>query len=294
VLGIVFITFLLLVTKKRFNSMINLLCTVRECRKVLQKLEKTFVCPSGHNFDISRSGYVNLLGPQDRRSLKPGDNQQIVNARYRLLMSGQDDCVVREIAETIKNFTFANQPKILDVGCGEGFYLNQVMNTLFSVKASGLDISLAGIDLAARRYKEVTWVIANADRFLPYPDGEFDVIMSITARKNPSEFSRVLSQEGYLLIVVPAPEDLIELREVLMGEGVLQDRAEKTLDIFAKDFVFLHSNIVTYQERVSKDLLADLLLTTYRGARYREQERFGQANEMTVTFSRQIFCFRPK
>lgn len=273
--------------------MINLLCTVRDCRKPLQKLGKTYVCPIGHSFDISRSGYVNLLQPQDRRSLNPGDSQQTVAARYRLLMSGQDNSVVSKLAETIKNFAFPNQPKILDVGCGEGFYLNSLINTL-PIKASGLDISLAAIDLASRNYKNATWIIANADRFLPYPDKEFDVVMSITARKNPSEFSRVLSSEGYLLIVVPAPDDLIELREILMGKGVLRDRSEQTLSTFTENFILLHSSTINYQQHLSKNLLADLLLTTYRGARHREQERFDQINEMTVTFSRQIFCFRPK
>ncbi|KAF0248456.1 MAG: 23S rRNA (guanine745-N1)-methyltransferase, partial [bacterium] len=188
--------------------MIDLLCTVRECRKLLQKIEKTLVCPLGHNFDISRSGYVNLLQPQDRRSLSPGDSQQTVAARYRLLTAGQDNLFVKAIIDTIKGFAFPNTPKILDVGCGEGFYLNSIMKE-YQVKASGLDISVAAIDLAARHYQKATWVVANADRFLPYPDKEFDIVMSITARKNPSEFRRVLLPQGYLLIVVHAPDDLV-------------------------------------------------------------------------------------
>lgn len=273
--------------------MINLLCTVRNCHKALQRAEKIFVCPLGHSFDISSKGYVNLLQPQDKRSLNPGDSKQAVVARHRLLMSGQDNKVADKIVEMIKGFNFENFPKILDVGCGEGFYLNSIMNK-YSACASGLDISVEAIDLASRYYKNATWVVANADRFLPYPDKEFNIVMSITARKNPSEFKRVLLPEGYLLIVVPAPDDLIELRESIMEKGILRDRSENTLELFNRDFVFLNLSTVKYQQHLNKDLLNDLLLTTYRGARHREKEKFDKLEEMTITFSRQIFCFRPK
>jgi 23S rRNA (guanine745-N1)-methyltransferase len=274
-------------------KMINLLCTVRNCQKTLKNLGKILVCPSNHSFDISRNGYINLLQPQDKRSLNPGDSEVTVLARHRLLINGQDSLIVKTLVEQIKNFSLPKEAKILDVGCGEGFYLNSIINN-FSFLASGLDISTAAIKLAAKSSKKITWVIANADRFLPYPDKEFDIVMSITARKNPSEFKRVLLPQGYLLIVVPAQDDLIELREAIMGKGVLNDPSENIMELFSKDFNFLSSNKVEYKESLNRELLTDVLLTTYRGARHREQERFEQIEKMTLTFSRQIFCFSPK
>src|ERR1017187_10884104 len=50
-----------------------LLCTVRNCHMELVREERRLHCPRGHSFDVARSGYINLLQPQERRSKEPGD-----------------------------------------------------------------------------------------------------------------------------------------------------------------------------------------------------------------------------
>ena len=52
---------------------------------------------------------------------------------------------------------------------------------------------------------ECEWIVANADRFVPYADGSFSLVMSITARMNASEFRRVLRDDGRLLVAFPRP-----------------------------------------------------------------------------------------
>ena len=61
-----------------------LLCPVRGCHLALTREEKRVVCARGHSFDIARSGYINLLQPQERRSKNPGDTADAVAARRRL------------------------------------------------------------------------------------------------------------------------------------------------------------------------------------------------------------------
>jgi len=61
-----------------------MLCTVRTCHEPLAREERRMVCPRGHSFDVARSGYVNLLQPQERRSKQPGDSDEAVAARRRL------------------------------------------------------------------------------------------------------------------------------------------------------------------------------------------------------------------
>jgi hypothetical protein len=56
-------------------------------------------------------------------------------------------------------------------------------------------------------------LVANADRFLPYADGSFHAVATITARLDAGELHRVLAPDGSLLVVVPAADDLVELRE---------------------------------------------------------------------------------
>src|SRR6185503_5748900 len=99
----------------------------------------------------------------------------------------------------------------LDAGCGEGFYLGMLARQA-GFAAHGVDISVPAVDAAARRYPGCQWIVANADRFVPYAAGSFSVVMSITGRTNVSEFRRVLREDGRLLVALPSPDDLAELR----------------------------------------------------------------------------------
>src|SRR5260370_29405762 len=83
------------------------------------------------------------------------------------------------------------------------------------------------------------WIVANDDRFLPYADRSFSIVLSITARMNAGEFRRVLRDGGGLLIALPAPDDLIELR------GASRDRVARTVETFAGGLTLLDRPRVT-------------------------------------------------
>jgi len=59
-------------------SLLVLACSVRGCGLPLTRRDRALVCSAGHAFDIARSGYINLLQPQDRRSLVAGDSKTAV------------------------------------------------------------------------------------------------------------------------------------------------------------------------------------------------------------------------
>ena len=103
---------------------------------------------------------------------------------------------------------------VLDAGCGDGFYLGTMARET-GFDAHGVDISTFAADAAARRFppgERLEWIVANADRFVPYADRSFSIVLSITARMNAAEFRRVLRDDGRLLVALPSPEDLAELR----------------------------------------------------------------------------------
>src|SRR5277367_5281223 len=97
-----------------------LLCPVRACHMALLREERRLLCPRGHSFDIARSGYINLLQPQERRSKQPGDTTAATAARRRLHDSSVTEPLLHAIAKIL-----AASPRdaVLDAGCGEGFYL---------------------------------------------------------------------------------------------------------------------------------------------------------------------------
>ena len=55
------------------------------CDGKLQEEEKGGVCPKGHRFDKARSGYLNLLPPSGKRTREPGDNKEMIRARWAFL-----------------------------------------------------------------------------------------------------------------------------------------------------------------------------------------------------------------
>ncbi|MDQ1471663.1 MAG: rRNA (guanine745-N1)-methyltransferase [Bryobacterales bacterium] len=254
-----------------------LLCPVRDCHLELVREDRRRVCARGHSFDIARSGYTNLLQPQERRSKNPGDTAEAVAARRRLHDLGVTDPLLRAIADIAGP---SHEDAVLDAGCGEGFYLGSLARQT-GFEAHGVDISIPAVDAAARRYPECHWIVANADRFIPWSDGSFSLVMSITARMNAGEFRRVLRDDGRLLIALAAPEDLIELR------GVGRDRVARTVETFADDFTLVKHQRATATSRLDADAVFDILLSIYRPMQSEPVEA------TQVTFSLDLLLFKP-
>jgi 23S rRNA (guanine745-N1)-methyltransferase len=253
-----------------------LLCPVRDCHLALGRVERRLLCPRGHSFDVARSGYVNLLQPQERRSKHPGDTVAAVAARRRLHDRGVTGPQLHAIAELM---AAGPGDVVLDAGCGDGFYLGALARQT-GCDAHGIDISTPAVDAAARRYRECEWIVANADRFVPYADRSFSIILSITARMNPGEFRRVLRDDGRLLVALAAPEDLVELR------GVGRDRVARTIETFAHGFTLVDRRRVATASALDAAAVHDVLLSIYRPMRPQPAEA------MRVTFSLDLLLFR--
>lgn len=236
------------------------------------------MCPRGHSFDVARSGYVNLLQPQDSRSRQPGDTAAAVAARRRLHDRGVTEPLFRAVAEMAGA---GRGDAVLDAGCGDGFYLG-ALGSETACEAHGIDISIPAIEAAARRYPQCEWVVANADRFVPYSDRSFQIVLSITARMNEAEFRRVLRHDGRLLVAVPAPEDLIELRRA----G--RDRTSRTIQDFAAGFDLIRQKQVTSTAQLDESAVNDVLLAIYR------PRRTQPVKAMPVTFSLDLLLFQPR
>jgi 23S rRNA (guanine745-N1)-methyltransferase len=288
---------------------VTLVCPVRGCGAPLARLERALACPRGHHFDLARSGYCNLLQPQDRRSRQPGDSPAAVAARRRLFDRGHGDWLVPHLLAAFDALRLPAGAAVLDVGCGEGFYLGALAERR-EIEAHGLDLAATAVDLAARRYPRPTWVVANADRFLPYADGAFDLALSLTSRLNPAELRRVLAAPkrqsdpgglpmgrgdpgdtlarhgdagsipgrhgesgGILLVGVPGADDLIELRAALLGEGRLRDRLGAATATLAADLERVGQATARDRVLLTATDMSDLLAATYRAGRHREARR---------------------
>lgn len=273
-----------------------LVCPVRNCRRSLARQGKRLVCPRGHSFDVARTGYINLLQPQERRSKHPGDTPAAVEARQRLHDRGVTAALLEALAEAASP---SPDDIVLDAGCGDGFYLgNLARRTGFD--AHGIDISMPAIQAAARRFPpgasssgqgKFEWIVANADRFIPYEDASFSLVLSITARMNAAEFRRVIRKDGRLLVAVASPLDLMELRGAHAVGAELpeigRDRVPRTLETFAQNFKLADRRRVTTTADLDADAVRDVLVSIYRPLRSRPIEA------MRLTFSLDLLLFRP-
>src|ERR1700688_843380 len=273
--------------------MVTLLCPVRGCGAPLARDDRALIGPRGHRFDRARSGYHNLLQPQERRSRRPGDSAAALAARRRLFDQGHGDWLVPHLLAAFDALRLPPGAAVLDVGCGEGVYLGTLARER-RIEAHGLDISAPAVDLAARRYPEATWIVGNADRTLPYAAGSFDLALALTSRVNPGELRRVLAPaapaahavtaahattgarhpgSGFLLLAVPGADDLVELRAAVLGEGQLRDRLRPLLVSLAGQFELVRHVAVRTRLRLDAADARDLLAATYRGGRHRESRR---------------------
>ena len=266
-------------------------CTVWDCGEPLRHEGARWICPRNHSFDKHRSGFLNLLQPQDRRSKHPGDSREAAQARRRLAGLGHTDALFRAFRHVIDTRARPESASLLDVGCGEGAYL-RFIGAVSGLERHGVDISAPSIELAAKSSPDASFIVANADRSLPYADASFDFLTSIDARLNASEFDRVLKPDGLILVAVPAPDDLIELRARILGGKVEKSRAARIEDGLGKSLTLVDRTTVRDQKLFEPAALRDLLTATYRGFRQSEQAAVSTLADMSVTLSHEILAFK--
>lgn len=232
------------------------------CAAPLDWNENGCRCVNGHSFDLAREGYVNLLLSHQRKSGHPGDDDAMIQARRRFFDSGAYDPVCRTVQNLIlslkSNAQNLNPFSILDCGCGEGRFLAALEGRRF-----GVDISKEAIRCAAKRFKDVRWIVANGMRALPFADSSLDLILSVLAPRNPNEFARILRPDGRLLLGVPGPNHLIELRSLLSsGASDFEEKADEAAAKCAPHFTETDRTLLTYPVILSPVQIADLIQMT--------------------------------
>ena len=121
-----------------------LMCPV--CQTALIQSESGFQCGNRHSYDRAREGYINLLLANQKSSKTPGDSAEMLIARRDFLDAGYYQPVAEGIADCIndllvgeesvdKKSTSENKTySLLDSGCGEGYYLNQLLKKIEGTK----------------------------------------------------------------------------------------------------------------------------------------------------------------
>ena len=186
-----------------------LICPV--CKNRLSRNDNTYKCPTGHSYDISKNGYVNLMMSQKSSKKRHGDDKTMLAARRDFLDRGYYEPLAKAIAEKAVKYKLTSSPIIIDAGCGEGYYTAMVHTAIPNAEIFGIDISKDALIYTSRRDKYLTLAAASAAD-IPIADSCADIIMSIFAPTFPKEFSRLVKLDGILLRVVPLEDHLYGLK----------------------------------------------------------------------------------
>lgn len=228
------------------------------------------MCPNGHNFDIARQGYINLLPVQHKHSKQPGDNEDMVRARTEFLNSGAYAPIANTLTTITCELCAARQGSgfaLLDAGCGEGYYLTQLVSSLHQqpvqkeVTLVGLDISKPAIIAAAKRSKQITWLIAS-NKHLPLLPRSIDSILCLFGYPMYVSFNRVLKPGGTIIQVEAGTKHLLELRRVIYPNVNLSPPPDLTA-AEAEGFVLQHELHLDYRHMLTSNAqIMNLLLMT--------------------------------
>ena len=220
-------------------------------------------CAAGHAFDVAAQGYIHLLPVQHKRSRDPGDSKEMVAARRRFLDAGHYQPIAAAVSRAVRGelppgATFS----CLDAGCGEGYYLRQLAQSLVAgqtLALLGLYISKWAVLAAAKKDRRSRWVVGS-NAHLPVLPGSVDRLLCLFGFPVYDEFARVLKAGGRLVQVDAGSDHLRELRDIIYDRP-RRERAQEAPP--PAGFRLAASESVRYSLTLdSAECIADLLAMT--------------------------------
>ena len=259
--------------------------------------DESLRCRQGHAFDIARQGYVNLAPATAGRVT--GDTSEMVRARADFLGCGYYEPISQAVAEAALRFvTSAQSPVdecVVDAGAGTGYYLARVLDALPGRLGIALDVSKYAARRAARAHDRAAAVVCDTWGRLPVRDASAALILDVFAPRNVTEFVRVLSPTGGLVVVTPTQRHLGELIGPLGLLSVDERKGGRLADQLAGHFVQRECALIEWTMALPH---ADVLALVRMGPSARHSDeptvvtRIGNmAQPVTVTASVRVSAY---
>ncbi len=267
-----------------------LICPI--CKGSLEREGRTYRCSKNHSFDMAKQGYVNLHISNKKNS---GDDKEMIQSRRDFLEKDYYKRISEEVNEVTGRHLRSEEPEVLDIGCGEGYYTKHLKNHLENQgrKSSiyGIDISKEAVLFASRSYKDIFWAVGSAAD-LPMADGSLDAVVCMFSRLAEEEYSRVLKDDGILVVVSTGEDHLLDMKRVLYDE-VRMEYYRPEVDL-KEEFQLKETKNVKYRALVegSKDIMSLFDMTPYKWRTPKEGvERLAALEELDVTIDVNIDVF---
>lgn len=174
-----------------------------KCGAALSLSHQSLLCENGHCFDIAKKGYVNLaLG----RGGSIHYDKALFESRGLILKAG---FYAHVLAKAHAALAREGAKRVLDAGCGEGYYARALAAAGMDVYA--FDLSKDAVALAAEGGTPVKLMVADMTA-IPLAEGSMDGILDAFSPAHYGEYRRVLRPGGIAVKVIPGENHLKELR----------------------------------------------------------------------------------
>lgn len=257
------------------------------CREPLEPILpdcSSIGCCHQHYFDYAKQGYINLLLNHEKKAKNPGDNRDMLEARRRFLNAGH----YLPLLEAIRQY-IGEEEQLLDLGCGEGYYIGQLAHMIPSLRAYAIDIAKIGIRQASARYKAhpISFAVASTYK-IPIKESSVTTLLSVFSPFCPQEALRVLQKNGQLIRVSPAENHLKDIKNKIYAT-VRPHAPAKT----PPGFVLHHSQRLTWSAHLSGATIAqDLIPMTplhWQGSKESKQALALEPMSVTFDFNLEIY-----
>lgn len=279
-----------------------LLCPVCKENLIKDDSNKLYKCNNNHTYDIAKEGYVNLLISNQKRSKNPGDSKEMVLARVDFLSRGYYKLLSDKINEMIVQCLNENNSdnfNIMDLGCGEGYYLTNLKNCMDSknIKANyyGMDVSKEAVKYASKinkANKDCIWAVGNNFN-IPVSDKSIDCILSVFSPIDINECNRILKDDGFFIRILPRTNHLIQLRNIIYSEVHLNNKIYKAS---VDDNEYIKESNVTFDITLEKEEMLSLLKMTphYWKTTAENKDKLDLYESLVITIDMRIGVFQKK
>ena len=209
--------------------------------------ENSVICKNNHCFNMSKKGYINLI----KNNNKTIYDKDLFEARSKIYDQKVYEILSEEIINIVDKYTTGEKINyVLDAGCGEGYYLNQLyLDEKINKKCRliGIDIAREGVALATRFENRVFWSVSDLSN-LPFDDNKIDVILDILSPSNYREFAIVLNKKGIIIKVIPEENYLQEIRNQIAAYIKKDKYSNKNIvDVFESNLDIVYEKRITYK-----------------------------------------------
>lgn len=222
---------------------------------IKQVANQQLICVNGHTVDFNKHGYLYFL----QKAGKTEYDSENLTARRRVLSAGLFRPIIAEINNQLGDQAY----RFLDVGCGEGTPLYQLMKLRHNNDDAylGFDISRPGVQLASQLDPDHLFFCLADLRDLPFADNTFNALIELFSPSDYEEFNRVLQPGGKIFKVIPGNDYLADLRDLLYpaDSSHRQYDNSRVKELFFKHYPHVNDLTINYDFALDKKLAADLV-----------------------------------